>query len=464
MHWLTTFGGTLALTLLCVNTAFAWSGEYLLIRPPLSPESYEECSQMAQKFSAVIDRLAAEHEACLQSAGTSSSSQESGPGGCSKAQCQSVHTERDNATAAKQKAQDTCQQRVAEFQKRKHAEEERRRAEEQRRADRRAATEEREHQREQRTQENAQRRDKEAREREERRQHEQEAARAKEKERLDLVKKAYAARDELAAVVETARDPVGAVEGRIRSKLEENVRATPDEQGQSDYRFIQERTKEFNSLGVHDNPFAEAVSGAALDEIGRQHATTLGKLDRLGEQIQDFTPGELPKSNPFGPATSAIRPLPSAPDAATAPRTVDIDTPSTASTSPRQTVTVEQETSAIPNSPASPVTRVNPWASDVREATPASRPSHGTAPSPRTYVDPETKTEFVIPAGHVLYRDPTTRKLRVVRRGTLEQIPPSSDRPEAGAGGCGATGLGIITPECERKRQQNPFAVDRGAP
>jgi len=63
----------------------------------------------------------------------------------------------------------------------------------------------------------------------------------------------------------------------------------------------------------------------------------------------------------------------------------------------------------------------------------------------------------------VLYRAPGTRKLRVVRLSASERIPSSSDRPEAGADGCGPAGLGVITPECERKRQttNNPFAGDR---
>jgi hypothetical protein len=363
---------------------------------------------------------------------------------------------------AKQKAQDTCQQRVAEFQQRKRTEEAARRAEEQRRADRRAATEERERQREQRAKDDAQRRDKEARERAERRQREQEEARAKEREEAwGLVKKAYEAKNELAAAVETARDPVGAVEGKIRSELEE-THATPDEEGLNDYRFAQKGAKKLNSLSIRSNPFAKVASGAALKEVGRQHTTTSRGLDRLGEQIQDFTPGDLRSiSNPFASSASATRQsLPAQGDTPT-PQTADVDTPA-ASASPQRVDAVE-EVPPAPGASARPVPGVNPWASDVFETTPASRTSHGTAPPSRTYVDPDIMTEFVIPAGHVLYRDPVTRKLRVVRRSTLEQIPSSSDRPEAGTDGCGTTGLGIITPECEKKRQKNPFAAGRGA-
>jgi hypothetical protein len=49
----------------------------------------------------------------------------------------------------------------------------------------------------------------------------------------------------------------------------------------------------------------------------------------------------------------------------------------------------------------------------------------------------------------------------VVDYAQMTDSSPSGDRPELGEKGCGATGIGIVTPECEKKRRlkANPFSA-----
>jgi hypothetical protein len=91
---------------------------------------------------------------------------------------------------------------------------------------------------------------------------------------------------------------------------------------------------------------------------------------------------------------------------------------------------------------------------------PSSNPFLASTPASR-YYDPETRATLEVPAGYVLYREPGTNRLTVVSYASLAAPPASGDRPERGKKGCGATGIGIVTPECEKKRRAkaNPFAT-----
>jgi hypothetical protein len=93
----------------------------------------------------------------------------------------------------------------------------------------------------------------------------------------------------------------------------------------------------------------------------------------------------------------------------------------------------------------------------ARETVAAPGPARPSGPAARSYFDPESKKTFPSLRGHALYRAPATRTLRVVRLADLGQLPETSDWPE---GACGSAGLGVVTPECERKRRadQNPLA------
>jgi hypothetical protein len=83
----------------------------------------------------------------------------------------------------------------------------------------------------------------------------------------------------------------------------------------------------------------------------------------------------------------------------------------------------------------------------------------GRRSTPVTYDDPESGTRFDISPGHALYRDPATRRLRVVSLAELPAGAGRGDQPGAGKLGCSATGVGIVTPECEntRRARANPF-------
>lgn len=98
----------------------------------------------------------------------------------------------------------------------------------------------------------------------------------------------------------------------------------------------------------------------------------------------------------------------------------------------------------------------NPWADDkrprpsvARAAGPGGSSSQGTSGQrSTTFVHPATQTEYVIPNGHTLWRDPSTRRLDVVARSSLTNR--SGDDPERGT--CSTNGLYVVTPACEAKR------------
>lgn len=75
-----------------------------------------------------------------------------------------------------------------------------------------------------------------------------------------------------------------------------------------------------------------------------------------------------------------------------------------------------------------------------------------TSDAPASYYDPDTRKTLEVPSGHVLYREPDTKRIVVV---SASQIPEqtSGDRPELGDKGCSKTGIGIVTPVCEKKRR-----------
>ncbi len=164
------------------------------------------------------------------------------------------------------------------------------------------------------------------------------------------------------------------------------------------------------SRALAGNPFADRISGMAMDGVNQVHRRVLGEADAASQAIRNFNAGGNSSGPVFRPSTPAPRP--------------------------------GGNDAAIP-SPAS---------------YPAQNPFN-TAPAVSTYYDPDSGASLDVPAGHVLYRDPETTRLSVVNLASLSHRPASGDRPELGEKGCGNTGVGIVTVECEKKRRQkaNPF-------
>jgi len=72
----------------------------------------------------------------------------------------------------------------------------------------------------------------------------------------------------------------------------------------------------------------------------------------------------------------------------------------------------------------------------------------------QVYVDPSSQTQYKVPPGSVLYRDPDSRRLEVINAAALAGMPAHGDNPAAGELACSTTGLGVITPACEAQRMK----------
>lgn len=78
----------------------------------------------------------------------------------------------------------------------------------------------------------------------------------------------------------------------------------------------------------------------------------------------------------------------------------------------------------------------------------------------RVYRDPHSGAVLSVPAGYTLYRDPRTRRVSVVSLADLDPSIMVSDRVEQDGWQCGKVGVGVIEPECERRRRAQ---VSRGS-
>lgn len=496
--------GVIALVLANASTstaAFFEFGRYLSVSKPLYPESNEECAEMEQEFAEISRRVNDAHTECLNTESGGASPNAIGAdrqGICSKIRCQSLHTEMSDTSEARSVAIGQCRQEVAEFIREKQAEEQRRatqRADAQRRAreeEARTIAQRQAREREKQAKEEAERREKAERElkrgetkqrrvaerqaRERKRQEQEAKAQANQRsKKWELTKKTYEMRDQVAEAIEFVKDPAGAVEKKVLGELQEGVRANNGDSKNSDYQFIHDRAAELNSLAARENPFAKAISGAALDEIGRQNNATLGRLDETAQGINDFKVETEygSSSNPFvggrpDPATQSVYSDAAEPPAPSVGGATGAVVPSTSASTPET-----QPVAAGGASSTSPVAiaDVELAAPASGASSPSSAPAGQTTVTPQTYLDPETGThtyldpetgkDFTIRAGHVLYRDPATRTLQVISVAALGSIPPSSDQAEKGEAGCGTSGLGVVTPECEaiRRAASNPFAV-----
>lgn len=170
------------------------------------------------------------------------------------------------------------------------------------------------------------------------------------------------------------------------------------------------------------NPFAKEVSSLSFRAIKQVHQGALGVLEQVTQQIETFAPQT---------AASAASST-SSPDLAAA------------------WLGNQGSPSALATDGPAPV-----------DQPPSSANPFSTTASETSYIDPASKTNYRIPTGHTLYRDTSGAELRVVR---LADVRPkagavSGDRPAAGEQSCSADGVGVVTPECERKRAKgkNPF-------
>jgi len=208
----------------------------------------------------------------------------------------------------------------------------------------------------------------------------------------------------VSTALEYARNPflapaADAVQGGITKTMDAAIdHALPvPESHDQDYDRAADIIDKARSKALEGNPFAEKISGMAMEGITKIHHKTLGELDQASQAIENFGHEDAGANS-----------------------------------------------GATGRSPSYPAT--NPFA----------------APSaPATYYDPNARTTLEIPAGSVLYRAPDTGQISVICYADLSDIPATGDQPLLGEAGCGATGVGIVTPECEKRRRAraNPFGA-----
>jgi hypothetical protein len=429
---------------------------------PISPTDPEECARLSQRFSEVIRDYSVTHDDCLSGAPRDDGSD---GGTCSKSTCQYLHDLRDKASKWAAEKNQECQKRLGEYQQRKREEEAEARRREQARLEREAryAREEAERLQRVRTREAESDRAETERKREEakRKAEQAEEAARKAKEALNLWDTGNKTR-------KLVTDPVGYLQGKAVAKVETTVRGETPAQSYADYQLMLDRVKEMNELSKRGNPFAAKLSDRAFDEVGRIHGSTLNQLDSAMGQVRNFeaTAPSIPASNPFRP--TPIKSMGGGAD------TASVELAPAPATNPfarggksqpvketQQTGREEENGSGDSGMTASSgsATRVPPVENtpDRPRASPATAaPSANPFAVARTqrYLDPVSKVEYVIPPEHVLYRDPKSKKLIVVKRSELSQTPKDGDRADQGEKGCSQSGLGVVTPECEKKRGQ----------
>lgn len=444
------------------------STRWIMTSAPLWPKSSEECSALNQEFYSIIRDLSAQHDECLADAPRD----EIGEGGtCSKTSCQALHTARDKASKKSSEEGRICQERLQKYldKKRKEEVEERKRQEAKEREARedeaarskRKADRERQDREDQAAQDKRERDKQAEREREERaerdtraeqqkadqarwtrdsnnqperarleallaQQRAQQAAEQRERDKRDstlydkLVKELAAAKEikgQLSSALDFARNPfksVAELSAEAVASSAVNLSVNPflsDREGSnSTYDLTAMVVDSARSRALAGNPFAERMSGMAMDGVNQVHRRVLGEFDSASVAIMQFEGG----SNISGPVFRPSTPAPRSGGNEVAP------------------------------SPSTSYPSQNPF---------------NTTSAASTYYDPDSSANLDVPAGHVLYRDPETSRLSVVNLTSLSNPPASGDRPELGEKGCGTTGVGIVTAECEKKRRQkaNPF-------
>ena len=481
------------------------STRWIMLNSPFRPTSHEECNKFAQEFAEVVAQLNAQHEECLQ--GTPS--EPSGSEGCSKVSCQALHSARDAATKKSSREAGECRDEVSQHLAKKREEETRRQqaADKSAREDAEQATKNKaerlEDERDRKDQdaqkesdrkarESADSRDRATRDVRERAEHdklekERQAALAKaeresadrakrdtalagasarretelkiardreeaaklERDRqeqsvyLELVEKLRGAKEKVETAVEFAANPFekgaamlsdGIASALVDKGLDIAAPIGPEKKDPR-YEAIAEGVDGVRGKGLENNPFADKISGLAMEGIHKINRQLLGQVDELGKQVEGIAQDGAQTSR--SPPT--YRPPPP---------------------------TVTSTSAARREAPSSPVDR-NPFEPQsetdrVALANPSSRgrvnPFENETTSP-TYDDPDTGRQYSIPAGHTMYRNPSTGELSVMEENRVEQST-DADRVVDGQIRCSPSGKGRMIVDCEKRRKlKNPFAV-----
>jgi hypothetical protein len=202
------------------------------------------------------------------------------------------------------------------------------------------------------------------------------------------------------------------------------------ERKDSRYEATAAATDEARTKMLGNNPFAEKISGVAMEGVHKINRQVLGQIDELGKQIDSV-----------GKADAG------------------------ATTRPPSTYVPPARPTGAPGGSQTP--RENPFkratgSDQVALAAPGPTPRPG-PPANRgaavTYDDPQSGRSYTIPSGRSLYRDPGTGEMSVVDDSGIRESG-NDDRVLNGQLQCSKSGKGRVIPECEKRRKkQNPFAM-----
>jgi hypothetical protein len=182
------------------------------------------------------------------------------------------------------------------------------------------------------------------------------------------------------------------------------------------------------SKALSANPFADKVSGLAMEGVNKIHRQVLGQADELGKQVESFGKEDLNKGS-----QSVLRISPP-------PR------PAAGSTASDRAQTVGENLVGSQSR--------NEQVALAAQSTPATRNRFN---APVVYEDPDTGQSFNIPSGHTLYRNPATADLYVVEESQVQRSQEDG-RMVNGQIRCSMSGKGLVLAECERRRKmKNPF-------
>ena len=238
---------------------------------------------------------------------------------------------------------------------------------------------------------------------------------------LDLLEQLKGGKDTVVAAKEFLKNPFGeALEyaaDRVASGLVDKSLdiAAPigAEKHDATYDRIAAAADAARGQALGGNPFAEKISGLAMEGVNKIHRQTLGQVDDLARQMDQVGRDDGAGSTSSSPG---YRP------------------------------------------PPAPATRAtdNPF---ERGAAPAPAPTTTTNARASTWQDSTTGRVYDVPAGHTLYRPSGGGELTVLPENRAARIA-DDDRMVNGQPRCSAQGRGRVLAECERRRRSgNPFAA-----
>ena len=192
--------------------------------------------------------------------------------------------------------------------------------------------------------------------------------------------------------------------------------------------------QKINELAHDSNPFTNAISSAAFDQIEHHFKTIMEELEHLETDIGSFNYSNLKHANQ--PIANPFKGTPTKPAASVSDNGNPFRSPTP---SPKREEAIREKSAFTPS-----VGSANPFRSSGDFSTSSPPP---TAKPPQTARPPQAAASA---DQTVRYRDPATGQLSTKRRNSLSSSTAGDD-PDGSR--CSADGLGIVTEQCEQRRR-----------